>query len=146
MSRRPLKNWQRRQKEPMANPEHLEQLTRGEKAWNQWRKEHPDVRPDLSEIAASPYGVDIFLDGYDLRDILLAGADLAGVTFSRTQLQRADLSDANLHSARFWKANLAGACLRNAVIQFAVFASVRLKGADLTGVEMPSRIVCKGFR
>src|SRR5258708_39303558 len=111
----------------MANPEHLEQLKRGKKAWNQWRKEHPEIQPDLSEIVADPYGVDIFLDGYDLRDSILAGADLAGETFSRTQLQRADLSNANLHSARFWKTNLTGACLSNAVIQFAVFASARLK-------------------
>ena len=113
----------------MANPEHLEQLKRGKTAWNQWRKEHPEVQPDLRKIVASSYGVNRTLDGYDLRDAVLQGADLAGGTFSRTQLQKADLSNTNLHSACFWQANLTGACLRNAVIQLAVFASAQLNGA-----------------
>jgi hypothetical protein len=33
----------------MANPEHLKILERGVDAWNEWRKEHPEIVPDLSE-------------------------------------------------------------------------------------------------
>ena len=33
----------------MANPEHLDMLKQGVEPWNQWRHEHPDVRPDLSD-------------------------------------------------------------------------------------------------
>lgn len=119
----------------MANLEHLEQLKRGGKTWNRWRQEHPEIQPDLSEIVAAPNGVDMTLDGYDLRDIVFKGANLAGVTFSQTRLQGADFSNTNLHSARFWEVDLTGACLRHAVIQFAVFASVQLKSADLTGID-----------
>jgi hypothetical protein len=31
----------------MANPEHLKVLKRGVETWNRWRKDHPDVVPDL---------------------------------------------------------------------------------------------------
>jgi hypothetical protein len=32
----------------MANQEHLEILKQGVKIWNHWRKEHPEIKPDLS--------------------------------------------------------------------------------------------------
>ena len=32
----------------MANPEHLAKLKQGVDAWNQWRKENPDTKVDLS--------------------------------------------------------------------------------------------------
>jgi hypothetical protein len=38
----------------MANEEHLAVLRQGVDAWNAWRKEHPDVVPDLSEVDLSP--------------------------------------------------------------------------------------------
>ena len=31
----------------MANPEHLAVLKQGVEQWNKWKKEHPDVMPDL---------------------------------------------------------------------------------------------------
>ncbi len=37
----------------MANPEHFEILKRGVEEWNQWRKNNPDVRPDLREADLS---------------------------------------------------------------------------------------------
>jgi hypothetical protein len=32
----------------MANPEHLKILKKGVEAWNKWRKENPDIQPDLT--------------------------------------------------------------------------------------------------
>jgi hypothetical protein len=32
----------------MANPEHLQILRQGVKAWNAWRRQHRDITPDLS--------------------------------------------------------------------------------------------------
>jgi len=32
----------------MAKQEHLDILKQGVKAWNHWREEHPEIRPDLS--------------------------------------------------------------------------------------------------
>jgi hypothetical protein len=37
----------------MANAEHLEILERGVKEWNQWRDEHPETTPDLSNANLS---------------------------------------------------------------------------------------------
>jgi hypothetical protein len=47
----------------MANEEHLRIIKRGVKAWNQWRKENPDIQPDLS--------------GADLSEAYLSGAYLS---------------------------------------------------------------------
>ena len=33
---------------PMANDEHVALLKKGVDAWNEWRGENPDIRPDLS--------------------------------------------------------------------------------------------------
>ncbi len=35
----------------MANPEHLAILKQGVEQWNKWKKEHPDVLPDLRTLA-----------------------------------------------------------------------------------------------
>lgn len=34
----------------MANDEHLEKLKRGAKVWNIWRKEYPNIEPDISSV------------------------------------------------------------------------------------------------
>jgi hypothetical protein len=37
----------------MANPEHPQILQQGVAAWNQWREQNEDIRPDLSEANLS---------------------------------------------------------------------------------------------
>ena len=37
----------------MANQEYLDILRQGTRIWNQWREEHPDIQPDLSEANIS---------------------------------------------------------------------------------------------
>ena len=69
----------------MANAEHLKILNQGVEGWNQWRKENPDVTPDLT--------------GATLTGATLAGATLAG----------ADLADANLAGAYLRGADVVGA-------------------------------------
>jgi uncharacterized protein YjbI with pentapeptide repeats len=71
----------------MANGEHLAILKQGVAAWNQWRAEHPDVRPNL--IKAN-------LSGADLRKSDLAGADLSEADLIGANLRAADLTDARL--------------------------------------------------
>ena len=58
----------------MANPVHLEILKQGVETWNAWRREHAEVKPDLS--------------GEDLD-----GADLEG----------ANLCEANVEKARLYE-------------------------------------------
>ncbi len=67
----------------MANAAHLKILTmEGVSAWNKWRDENPDIRPDLRES---------ILPGLDL-----SGADLSAANLSGAGLSRANLSGANL--------------------------------------------------
>ena len=66
----------------MANPEHLESLQQGVKAWNQWREQHRDLWPDLS--------------GADFN-----GANLCYTTFSEVDLSKTNLSEVLLYNTIF---------------------------------------------
>ena len=79
----------------MANKKHVARLKQGVEAWNQWRRENPRIRPNLSRA--------------DLIRASLRGADLR-----RTNLGKADLSHADLRGAQMSGADLRGAALRGA--------------------------------
>jgi len=116
----------------LADPEHLAKLKEGVEPWNRWRKEHPEVQPDLSEanlFRAVLRGADLRganLDGANLREANLDGADLSEVHLSAANLNWADLYEANLHAADLHAANLLGASL----------IKVDLRGADLRGANL----------
>ena len=79
----------------MASKKHLEVLSQGVEAWNNWRTEDPDATPDLSgpvELQISP----------------------ARWNFSRTKMSGATLTHNNLCGVNFWEADLRGADLRAA--------------------------------
>ena len=122
----------------MANQEHLEILKQGVAVWNQWRKEHRDVHPDLS-------GADL-ADAH-LNDARLSFSQLNEARFSDAQLQRAyfvcsDLSyahcscalltEAHLDRATLKKTDLSGAKLQHAKIRLANLQGANLSGADLS--------------
>lgn len=88
----------------MCNPQHLAKLWDGVEAWNQWRRDYPDIRPNLREAD-------------------LSRADLNGVDFAGAHLGEARLFSSNLNCANLKGANLIGADLSEA----------DLNGADLTG-------------
>ena len=111
----------------MANDEHIALLNKGVAAWNAWREENRDIRPDLS--------------GVDLSRANLRGANLGAIrpNFSVEKIEAAGgvtqllKEDGNqyakapdLRSARFIEANLSKANLTGA----------DLKGADLSGADL----------
>ena len=73
----------------MANQEHLVLLKQEVGDWNEWRKEHRDIRPDLRSAN---------LTGADLRSANLNGADLRCQDLSKQDLSRANLRGASLNS------------------------------------------------
>jgi uncharacterized protein YjbI with pentapeptide repeats len=93
----------------MANQEHLDRLKKGTDAWNAWRKQFLDIKPDLN------------------------GADLRGTDLRGANLIEANLTKANLAKAILTKANLAKAILIEAEISEAI-----LRGADLCGALLRS--------
>jgi TIR domain/Pentapeptide repeats (8 copies) len=123
----------------MANQEHLDILKQGVKAWNRWRKEHPDIRPDLSEVnlqESNLFGADLShtnLSGSILADANLFGADLFGADLSLAYLFGADLSRADLSRADF----------SDAVVGWTTFGNVDLstaKGLEKVQHQGPSTI------
>jgi uncharacterized protein YjbI with pentapeptide repeats len=131
----------------MANQKHLDILKQGVEAWNQWRKEHPVIQPDLSNA--------------DLRSVDLRGINLSGVVLSRAKLTRAvlgatvkelnfvsppyifskisnesilthaDLSEADLCFADLQYADLSSADLTKAVLQRTNLKYAKLSGSNL---------------
>jgi Pentapeptide repeats (8 copies) len=91
----------------MADKEHLSILERGVEQWNQWRKDHREIKPDLS--------------GARLRD---------------ADLRLANLSEANLSEADFRLADLCRADLRWADLSGARLDGAILRWADLTGADL----------
>ena len=107
----------------MADAEQLAVLDEGAAAWNSWREDRPDVRPDLS--AAS-------LRGRDLAGVDLTSASLTGADFTGANLEGADLSAAEVRDASFREANLASAELASAQgLLSRQLAAARLENASL---------------
>ena len=121
----------------MAVQEQLELLRCGVYQWNQWRRQQPYLRPDLS-------GVDlqgVILSRANLNDTILFGglltnADLTNANLTNADLSRADLTNANLSRADLLNANLAYANLHNAMLRDAVLNDANLMGADLTNADL----------
>jgi uncharacterized protein YjbI with pentapeptide repeats len=116
----------------MADDHHVALLKQGVAAWNAWRRENLDVRPDLS-------GADLWqaklieanLSGANLSDARLMMADL-----HRAVLIQADLSRADFREAPLYGANLSGAKLIEANLSRAKPIGANLSGADLRGADL----------
>jgi hypothetical protein len=106
----------------MADENHLQILNQGADVWNQWRKEHPDIRPDLK----GAYSFNTELEGVNLSNADLRGAMMVGLNLINADLKRSTLLDANL-----CETDLRGADLSLANISYAALAHTRLRNALL---------------
>lgn len=131
----------------MSRREYLRILQRGPEVWNQWREEHPRLRPRLKRAR---------LIGTNLNQASLRNADLWGATIVNADLRGANLRGANLNKTVFWMsrlddADLTGAAMNHARIRQSTFVDAKLGGtklghanleyvslnnADLTGVDL----------
>jgi uncharacterized protein YjbI with pentapeptide repeats len=76
------------------------------------------------------------LDGIDLSDSDLTGADLRGSSFKRTDLSGAILVKADARRAKFVSTSLKGAVLDEADLTFADLTNADLSGASLRGTSL----------
>jgi hypothetical protein len=106
----------------MADKRERDMLDGGKDAWNEWRGENLETRPNLS--AAD-------LQGKDLEGFLLSEVDLDGANLSHANLEGVILDKSRLNGA-----NLKSATLRNAKLFAAVLTEACLDEADCRGVEL----------
>jgi uncharacterized protein YjbI with pentapeptide repeats len=121
----------------MANAEHVAILKKGVDAWNAWRKENPDILPDLS--AADLSGARLSradLSEADLSGARLIRADLFQAELSQANLSRADLFQAELSRVSLSGADLNGAGLSRTNLKMADLSVAKLKGAHLRGADL----------
>jgi uncharacterized protein YjbI with pentapeptide repeats len=126
----------------MANQKHLEILKQGVEAWNEWRKEHRNIKPNFGHAKLSGAK----LSGADLNGADLNGADLNGADLGHADLKKADLSGANLTDARLrgidfyntklTRANLHRADLYGTELESANLSDINLSDANLNGAVL----------
>ena len=125
----------------MADKEHLKILRQGISAWNEWRRESPEVRPDLSRVDFSNADLtdtnftaanlnESYLNGALLSGSSLCAAALCGASFFGANLQYANLSNANLS-----RVNLKGASLVSTDFNRALVANADFEGAALASTK-----------
>jgi len=128
----------------MANPEHEKILQNGVVAWNEWRKENPELDPDL--IRADLVGEDLrradlsraHLNWADLRRANLEGGNLKGAHLQWANLRRASLEGVDLERADLRGADLRGASFAGANLAWAILAEAHLEEANLAGANFAS--------
>ena len=131
------------------NREHVSILKQGTAAWNDWRKAHPKIAPNLAYInlrafesvdlrGANLIGANLYkaflqtdLSGADLRAAFLRQANLPS-----TQLRQAKLSGANLYMARLKRTDLTEATLIGADLRGALLENTKLANADISGASI----------
>ena len=116
----------------MANPKHLDILKQGVDAWNAWRENNSESRPDLR-------GAD--LSRTDLKNVNLVEADLKTANFrdaylSQALFRGADLEKAILFGANLFESDLRACRLTEADLRNAVLIGANLKKADLSGAVL----------
>ena len=84
----------------MADQQQLALLREDVIAWNQWRQEHPNRKPDLTGADLSSANLtQASLDGADLSCTDLTGANLINTHLEHFNFNGADLRGANLKGA-----------------------------------------------
>ena len=128
----------------MANKGHLKILKQGVEAWNQWRRENPEIRPDLSDAnlsGAKLSGADLRfanLTGANLNYAKLSGANLSYASFLAVLLIDADLSGADLSRAKLQDTNLAEAEIMQTIFTHNDLSST--KGLETVKHQGPASI------
>lgn len=121
----------------MANQEQLDILKQGVRIWNQWREEHPDIRPDLSGAdlrRADLHRADLsraILRRADLRGACLLGAELCGAVLVETNLTGATLTQCFIHGITVWNVQLEGAKQDSLVITRAGEPTIKVDNLEV---------------
>ena len=130
----------------MADSDHVSKIKQGAAAWNRWRKEEPDVLPDLGWANLNGLNLDgvvfaksvlklAFCKGCSFVGADFSGASMRGVNLEGCDLRGAVFREANLEGAHMLGADLTGADFAGANLKLANFDGAVLKDADFTGAK-----------
>lgn len=123
----------------MADQEHLSILNRGVEVWNQWREEHPEIRPDFENASFRGFG-------YDLRGINFKKSNLRGVDIAHTNLSAAILDEADLTFAFIAEVDFVGASFKQTYFNMSDVGTCDFSKADLTKASMSGHFSDVNFR
>ncbi|HEX9987570.1 MAG TPA: toll/interleukin-1 receptor domain-containing protein [Chloroflexia bacterium] len=112
----------------MVNREHLKIIKQGVKVWNEWRKEHRTVVPNLTSVNLNERN----LTSANLNNAYLTRANLYGANFNFAYLNKANLAEAYLNEASLYRASLYRANLTGAYLVRTRLAEAHLAGANLS--------------
>ena len=126
----------------MANQEHIKILKQGVQAWNRWRREHPEIQPDLGRM----YLRDAILQGFyipgdTIMQLRFEDIDLSLTNFREAYLDGCIFSQVKFNGAFFYGAHLSGLVLRDvdfsgAHLTHAVFENSDLKNVNFNHTSM----------
>jgi len=116
----------------MVTSEDLAILRQGVKTWNGWRREKPELRPDLTAVDLSSAD----LSEVDFHGVRLDNASLVEANLSRADLRNCSATHAKLHRAVLIEADIQQADLRGAEFIDAELLRANLNRADLNGASL----------
>ena len=128
----------------LPDPQDVEILRSGPRAWNAWRENNPSTVPDLTGITLrlSERQMGPINGGpINLKSALLQGARLRFATLSAADLEAANMSAADFLHARLDRANLSAANLSNAQLDHADLSGATLTKVDLCGASLKHAIL-----
>jgi hypothetical protein len=111
----------------MADKEQLRILKKGAMVWNQWRKDNPDIAPNLK---------DADLTSSDYSNMDFSRAELSDAYFTVSVLTQANLSNAILINTTIAEAYLENANLSQSELLYTNFSDSDLSGVNLSGTKM----------
>lgn len=116
----------------MANQDHVAIFDEGVGAWNRWREDCPDVRPDLKHL----HRMNADIRSYNLREADLSWSDLLSSDLSGAKLQRANLEGMDARDAKFVGADLTEAICSETTLLRTNFTRAILQDTDLSESSM----------
>ncbi len=130
----------------MAQQKHIEIVKAGSEAIDEWRRQNPKAKLDLSganlrraDLTNSNFNEANLkganLDWADFRWADLIKADLSGASLDRADFHKADMEGANLSKTKLANTNFEDANLRHTIFLKAVIAHARFINADLADTK-----------
>ena len=90
----------------MSYPEHKRKFNQGAVAWNAWRRDNPDVKPNLQGVTLSGDLRAFHFSEIDFGTCLLFGADISVADVRHSKFHLATMRGADFTRAEMSHANL----------------------------------------